>query len=151
VGVQVSGTAQLPVVRLYSEPDLPDADKLSWLLLGRASSNGGAEAAMLQQAALALLSGKGVAPMEGLFKALGLDEVSLGQTASTNLDGTSSTEATVKLGKRISRDFYVAYERSLAGAMGTFYVFYDLSKRFTLRGEAGSQSAVDLIFTTRYD
>ena len=40
---------------------------------------------------------------------------------------------------------------SLAGAMGTFYVFYDLSKRFTLRGESGAQSAVDLIFTTRYD
>ncbi len=151
VGVQVGGTAQLPVVRLYSDPDLPDADKLSWLLLGRASSNAGAEAAMLQQAALALLSGKGARPMDGLYNALGLDEVSLGQTATTNLDGSSSTEATVKLGKRISRDFYVAYERSLAGAMGTFYVFYDLSKRFTLRGESGAQSAVDLIFTTRYD
>jgi translocation and assembly module TamB len=30
-------------------------------------------------------------------------------------------------------------------------VFYDLSRRFTLRGESGEQSAVDLIFTARYD
>jgi translocation and assembly module TamB len=151
VGVEISGTAQLPVLRLFAEPDLPDADKLSWLVLGRASSNGGAETALLQQAALALLSGKGRAPTDALFGALGLDEVSLGQAATTNLDGSSGTEATVKLGKRISRDFYVAYERSLAGTLGTFYVFYDLSRRFTLRGQSGLQNAVDLIFTARYD
>lgn len=151
VGVQISGTAQVPVMRLYSDPDLPDADKLSWLMLGQASSNGGAQTAMLQQAALALLSGKGGAPTEALFSALGLDEVTLGQTAITNVDGSTGTEATVKLGKRISHDFYVAYERSLAGTLGTFYVFYDLSRRFTLRGQSGVQNALDLIFTTRYD
>jgi translocation and assembly module TamB len=75
----------------------------------------------------------------------------LGQTATTNLDGSMGSEATVKLGKRISRDFYVAFERSLSGTLGTFYVFYDLSRRLTLRGESGTQSAVDLIFTTRFD
>jgi translocation and assembly module TamB len=151
VGVEVSGTAQFPVVRLFSEPDLPEAEKLSWLVLGRSSANGGAETALLQQAALALLAGRGVAPTEGIGKAFGLDEVSLGQIATTNLDGTTGSEATVRLGKRISRDFYVAYERGLAGTLGTFYVFYDLSRRFTLRGESGIQNAVDLIFTTRYD
>ena len=35
--------------------------------------------------------------------------------------------------------------------MGTFYVFYDLSRHLTLRAESGAQSAVDLIFTTRFD
>jgi translocation and assembly module TamB len=151
VGVEVRGTAQSPVIRLYSDPDLPEAEKLSWLVLGRSSANGGAETALLQQAALALLAGRGVAPTEGIGKAFGLDEVSLGQIATTNLDGTTGTEATVRLGKRISRDFYVAYERGLAGTLGTFYVFYDLSRRFTLRGESGIQNAVDLIFTTRFD
>jgi len=151
VGVQISGTAQLPVVRLYSDPELPDADKLSWLVLGHAPTAGGAETAMLQQAALALLSGSGKTRTESLISAFGLDEVSLGQAATTNLDGTAGSETTVKLGKRISRDFYVAYERSLAGTLGTLYVFYDLSRRFTLRGESGTQNAVDLIFTTRFD
>ena len=106
---------------------------------------------MLQQAAVALLSSNRRGPGSQITDAIGLDEVSLGQVATTNLDGTSGSEATVKLGKRLSRDFYVAYERSLAGAMGTFYVFYDLSRRFTLRGESGTQNAVDLIFTTRFD
>ena len=55
------------------------------------------------------------------------------------------------VGKRFSRNFYAAYERSLSGAMGTLYVFYDLSRRFTVRAQAGQQSAVDLIFTIPYD
>jgi translocation and assembly module TamB len=139
------------VVRLYSDPDLPDADKLSWLVLGHAPTAGGAETAMLQKAAMALLAGNSKTSGDGLIGAFGLDEVSLGQAATTNLDGSTGSETTVKLGKRISRDFYVAYERSLAGTMGTLYVFYDLSRRFTLRGQSGTQNAVDLIFTTRYD
>ncbi|MCU0943523.1 MAG: translocation/assembly module TamB domain-containing protein, partial [Hydrogenophaga sp.] len=51
VGVQITGTAQAPRVRLYSDPDLPDSEKLAWLVLGRPASGAGAEAAVLQQAA----------------------------------------------------------------------------------------------------
>jgi translocation and assembly module TamB len=150
VGVQISGTALSPVVRLYAEPDLPDADKLAWLVLGRSAANGGAEAAMLQQAALALLGGRGKSLSGSLAQSLGLDELSVHGVAASNADG-STTSAAVTLGKRVSRNFYVAYERSLAGTLGTFYVFYDLSRRFTLRAQTGEQSAVDLIFTLRYD
>ena len=149
VGVQISGTAQSPVVRLYAEPELPDAEKLAWLVLGRSAANGGAEAAVLQQAALALLGSKGQGLSGGLAQALGLDELSMRGGAS-NTDGTAAG-ATVTLGKRVSRDFYVAYERGLTGTLGTFYIFYDLSRRFTLRAQTGEQSAVDLIFTLRYD
>ena len=149
VGVQISGTALSPVVRLYAEPELPDAEKLAWLVLGRSAANGGAEAAVLQQAALALLGSKGQGLSGGLAQALGLDELSM-RAAASNADGTAAG-ATVTLGKRVSRDFYVAYERGLTGTLGTFYIFYDLSRRFTLRAQTGEQSAVDLIFTLRYD
>lgn len=152
VGVQISGTVKLPVVRLYSDPDMADAEKLSWLVLGRASSTSGADYALLQSAALALMAGRGEGPTSGLIKAFGLDEVSLGETNTTNADGSTGTAATtVKVGKRLSRDFYVAYERSIATTLGTFYVFYDLSRRFTLRAESGTTNAIDLIFTTRFD
>jgi translocation and assembly module TamB len=152
VGVQISGTVKLPVVRLYADPDMADLDKLSWLVLGRAPSTNGTDYGLLQSAALALLSGKGDSPTGSLIKNLGLDEVSLGEASTTNADGSTGAAATtVKLGKRISRDFYVAYERSIATTLGTFYVFYDLSRRFTMRAESGTTNAVDLIFTTRFD
>lgn len=149
VGVQITGTALLPSVRLYAQPELPDAEKLSWLVVGRASAAGGAEAALLQQAALALLGSKSGGMSGGLAASLGLDELSF-RGASNNSDGTASGGA-ITLGKRFSRNFYAAYERSISGALGTLFVFYDLSKRFTLRAQAGEQSAVDLIYTVPYD
>ena len=149
VGVQITGTALLPSVRLYAQPELLDAEKLSWLIVGRASASGGAEAALLQQAALALLGSKSGGLSGGLAASLGLDELSF-RGASSNADGTTSGSA-ITLGKRFSRNFYAAYERSISGALGTLYVFYDLSQRFTVRAQAGQQSAVDLIFTIPYD
>lgn len=149
VGVQVNGTALSPVVRLYADPDLPDSEKLAWLVLGRSAANGGGESAMLQQAALALLGGSGPGITTRLAQSLGLDEFSMGSGAN-NAD-RGSTGATVTLGKRLSRDFYVTYESSMAGTLGTLNIFYDLSRSFTLRAQSGQQSAVDLIFTLRFD
>jgi translocation and assembly module TamB len=148
VGVQIGGTAQAPRVRLYAEPELPEPEKLAWLVLGRGAANGGAESAVLQQAALALLGRKGQGLAGNLAGALGLDELSVRGAGST--DG-GAAGATVTVGKRLSRDFYVAYERSLSGALGTLYIFYDLSRRLTLRAQTGEQSAVDLVYTLRYD
>ena len=149
VGVRISGNVLSPVVRLYAEPDLPDAEKLAWLVLGRAPTNGSSEAVMLQQAALALLGSNRTGAAGGLAQAFGFDQLSLGNSASTTSAGTSET--TVTLGKNIARNFYVAYERSLTSAMGSFYIFYELSRRFTLRAQTGEQSTLDLIFTLRYD
>ena len=149
VGVQITGTALIPRIRLYAQPELPDAEKLAWLITGKATTSGGAEAALLQQAALALIGSKTGGSSGGLVSSLGLDELSF-RSGSSNADGTTS-QAAVTLGKRFSRNFYAAYERSVSGALGTLYIFYDLSQRFTVRAQAGQQSAVDLIYTVPYD
>jgi translocation and assembly module TamB len=149
VGVQISGSAQAPRVRLFAEPDMPDSEKLAWLLLGRPASGAGAEAAILQQAAMALLARNGSATDGGLARAFGLDELSV-RGEATNADG-SANAAALTLGKRLSSDFYIAYERSLAGTLGTVSIFYDLSRRLTLRARAGEENAIDLIFTVKYD
>ena len=75
VGVQINGTALAPRVRLYSSPELPDAEKLAWLVLGRSAAAGGAESAVLQQAAIALLGSRG-GMSGGIAQAFGLDEIS---------------------------------------------------------------------------
>ena len=147
VGVQVTGNALLPRVRLYADPDLPEAEKLAWLVLGRSAANGGAEAAVLQQAAMALLGGQDSSG--GIAGRLGLDELSV--SGATDTGSTGASAATLTLGKRISQNFYVTYERSLAGTLGTFSIFYDLSERFTLRARTGEKSAVDLIFKFSYE
>ena len=67
-----------------------------------------------------------------------------------NADG-STRAAALTLGKRISNQLYLSYETGLAGAMGTVSMFYDLSRRVTVRARAGEENAIDLIFTTAYD
>jgi translocation and assembly module TamB len=150
VGVEITGTALLPTVRLYAQPDLPDAEKLSWLVLGRSSAAGGAEAALLQQAAIALLGSKSGAMSGGLAASLGLDELSF-RAPSSSGDTSTAAAGAITLGKRFSRNFYAAYERSLSGTVGTLFMFYELSRRFTVRAQAGEQTAIDLIFTVPYE
>ena len=140
VGVLVSGTALLPNVRLYAQPDLPDTEKLAWLMLGRPAPASGAEAAMLQQAALAVLGGRGGSSLASHF---GLDQLSL--------SGSSSEDATLTLGKRLSDRLYTTYEHSLANALGTLFIYYELSQRWLLRGQAGANAGVDLIYTLSFD
>ena len=65
------GPARAPVFR----PRLPDAEKLAWVVLGRDATAGGAEAAVLQQAALVLLGRRGQSPTGNLASRVGLDEI----------------------------------------------------------------------------
>jgi translocation and assembly module TamB len=147
-GVQINGTAQSPRVRLYSEPALSDAETLSWLVLGRASATSGSESVLMQQAALALLSGLGKGNSGGgLASRFGLDEIGFKGPGS----GGDLRESAVTVGKRLARDFYLTYERSLSGTLGSLFIFYDLTSRLTLRAQAGQQSGIDLIYTVKYD
>ncbi len=140
-GVRVTGTALLPSVRLYSKPELSASQTLAWLLLGRAAPSGGAEAAMLQQAALAALSGR---DGKSMASRVGLDELSLGEGS-----GSGSTSLTV--GKRLSDKIYATYEQTLGSAMGTLFIYYELSRRWLVRGQAGEQAALDVIYRISYD
>jgi len=147
-GVQITGSAQAPRVKLYSEPVLSDVETLSWVVLGRASASSGGESILMQQAALALLGGLGKGGSGGsLASRLGLDEIGFKGPGS----GGELRESAVTLGKRLSKDFYVTYESGLTGVLGTLFIFYDLTQRLTLRGQAGVQSGVDLIYTLKYD
>ena len=145
VGVIVTGTAQAPRVRLFSEPAMSDTDKLSWLLLGRASDGlGRTDLALLQRAAYALLAGESDSP--SLIERIGLDELSVRQN-----DSGDTRETVVSLGKQLSRRWYVGYERSLNAAAGTWQLIYRAAKRFTLRAQSGTENALDLIWTWRWD
>ncbi|MFG6429404.1 translocation/assembly module TamB domain-containing protein [Roseateles sp. LYH14W] len=146
VGVYVGGTALAPRVNLYSVPDMSDTDKLSWLLLGREPDGlGRTDTALLQRAALALLSGEGEGMTGRALRNLGLDEISLSQS-----DG--DTRATiVRLGKQISRRWYVGYERSLNATTGSWQLIYRIAQRFTLRAQSGDDTALDLIWQWKWD
>ena len=145
VGVTITGSAKAPRVRLFSEPDMSDADKLSWLLLGRGSDGlASTDLSLLQGAALALLSGEEESVSDQLLKAIGIDDLSIRQN-----DGAVK-ETVVSLGKQLSRRWYVGYERSLNATEGSWQLIYRIAQRFTLRAQTGLENSVDLIWTWRW-
>lgn len=146
VGVAITGTAQNPRVRLFSEPEMSETDKLSWLVLGRASDGlGRTDLALLQRAAYALLSGESSGP--SVLDRVGLDELSVRQDEG----GSSGRETVVSLGKQLSRRWYVGYERSLNAVAGTWQLVYRAAQRFTFRAQSGVQNSLDLIWSWRWD
>jgi len=126
VGVAVSGTATNPRVRLFSEPELADT-------------------ALLQRAALALLSGEGGGVTDQLTKAIGLDDIGVRQQTDGEV-----RETVISLGKQLSRRWYVGYERGLNATTGNFQLIYRIAQRFTLRAQSGQDSSMDLIWTWRW-
>ncbi|MBV8603595.1 MAG: translocation/assembly module TamB domain-containing protein [Pelomonas sp.] len=145
VGVAVGGTAQSPLVRLYADPDMSDTDKLSWLLLGRASDGlGRTDMALLQRAAVALLSGEGDSPSGKLISRLGLDELSLRQS-----DDATTHDTIVGVGKQLSKAWYVGYERGLNATTGSWQLIYRLAQRLTVRAQTGDDNAIELIWQWR--
>jgi translocation and assembly module TamB len=144
VGVAVTGPAQNPRVRLYSEPDMTDVDKLSWLMLGRPTDGlGGTDVALLQRAALALIQGE---KAQGGTTILGLDTLSVRQTTDGDVHDT-----VVTMGKQLSQRWYVGYERGLNATTGTWQLIYRIAQRFTVRAQSGDDNSLDMIWTWRWN
>ncbi|MBB1160712.1 translocation/assembly module TamB domain-containing protein [Aquariibacter albus] len=146
VGVRVGGSAQAPRVKLFSDPELPDTDKLALLVTGRRyDSLAGSETLLLQRAAVALLSGEGGSEFN-LARSLRLDEFAVRQ------DETGTVRDTVvTVGKQLSERLYLGYERGLAAAAGRLQLIYRVAQRFTLRAQGGTDSALDLIWAWNWN
>lgn len=145
-GVAVSGTAQAPSVRLVSNPSVADSEKLSWLVLGHAIEDSkGNEFNALQAAAGALLAaGESVTLQQSIAHAAGLEEISL--------KGTGGLESTVlTLGKRLSSRAYLSFEQGLSGADSLVKINYTLTKRLSVRVQAGVTPALDLFYSFSFD
>jgi translocation and assembly module TamB len=146
VGVAVTGTVLVPRVRLFSDPDMSDADKLSWLLRGRASEGpGSGDTALLQAAAMALISGDEPNAMDQFFNVFGLDDLSVRQSDS------ASGGAIVSVGKQLSRNWYVGYERGLNATTGNWQLIYRIAQRFTVRAQSGESNSIELIWSWRWN
>jgi translocation and assembly module TamB len=147
-GVQVRGTVQRPVVTLYSDPAMPDTEKLSWLVLGHGLEGGSQqEFALMQIAAGALLSqAESVSVQAQLAEALRID--SFGVRGG---EGEDFATTVVSVGKRLSSRVTLSYEQSLDGLNQVVKVLYQLSPHVRFETQTGQQSSFDVFYTRDYD
>lgn len=146
-GVSIVGTAQSPRVSLVSEPQVPDAEKLSWLVLGQGlSTTSGAQLGMLQDAAGSLLTQGAAAGVQSqIASTLGLDAITVSRSQDT------LQQRIVTLGKRVSSRLYVSYQQGLEVASSVVLLRYTLSPRVTVEAETGTRSVFSLFYNFSFD
>ena len=142
-GVEVTGTVRHPLVRLVSTPDVPDAEKLSWIVLGRVPDTSGVDSSLLLAAAGSILGGQSSSQ---LGKTLGIDQFSLSQ--QTGEDSQQVQKLTV--GKQLSSRARISYEQSLNVAGSVTIFSYTLTPRITIVTRTGTEDALDIFYTFRF-
>jgi translocation and assembly module TamB len=167
-GVEVTGTAKRPLVRLVSDPEVPDAEKLSWLVLGHGpDKQGGKDASVLLAAAQTILGGQDGGPLKAVQRSLGIDEFGISNVA--RLDGSGQladqsyrqhgwlsapvtrpparSSASASGWRRMS---LLSYDHSLSATSSVVKLTVDLSRNFSLVGRAGSDTGLDLLWNYRF-
>jgi len=140
-GVRVLGTAQSPIAELYSQPSMPQADMLSYLLLGRPVANAsGSEGEMLFKAASSVGLKGGNQLAQSIGNTFGLDEVSVG-------GGDDLDSAALTIGKYLSPRVYVNYSVGLLDAANRFQMRYNLTKHLSVQTETGTATGGDILYT----
>lgn len=147
-GVQVTGTALHPVIKLLSTPEVPDVEKLSWIILGRAPSITGTDSAMLLSAAGSILGGGSGGITGHLKQALGVDELSLrqGELSSATTESPISSQI-ITVGKRLSQQAFISYSQGVTAAAGVTKLTYALTPRINIVTQAGADNAIDVFYT----
>ncbi|MEP6655932.1 MAG: translocation/assembly module TamB domain-containing protein [Betaproteobacteria bacterium] len=153
-GVEITGSARLPQIRLTSNPPLPEGEKLSWLVLGQGlERTSGTETAALQAAAATLFSRNGPSFGTSLAQSIGLDDLSVrgasgGGSGGSGGSGTGSglDRQVVAFSKRLSDRLYVIFEAGLSAANNVLRIEYTLTKAVSLRAQAGTVSSLGIHF-----
>lgn len=153
-GVEVTGTALHPAVKLVSTPAVPDVEKLSWIVLGRAPNTTGTDSSLLLSAAGSIL-GSGSGGVTGQLKqTLGVDELSLRQDETANPPASANSplgSQIVTVGKRLSQRAFISYAQGITAVAGVTKLTYLLTPRVNIVTQAGMDNAIDVFYTFSFD
>jgi translocation and assembly module TamB len=131
VGLQITGTAQRPVLTVFSNPVMDQSDALSYLITGKplsqVSSSG--ESNMVNAAAQALGSATGNLLAKSIGSKLGIEDI--GVSSSDALNGSSA----FTVGKYLSPRLYLSYGIGLFEPGQVITLRYRLSRRWSFEAQ----------------
>lgn len=169
-GVTVGGYLQAPVVKLYSEPPLPEVDILAYMVLGHPLGSSGEQAGLVATAASSLFSfGKSDSLQEQIKDRLGLSTLGL-ETVDTSGTGTmgykeipvvpsgaepakqaAPGESVFTVGKYLTPKIFISYGRSLLSGENVFRLRYDIYRRWQIETQSGTESGADLYYKLEFN
>jgi translocation and assembly module TamB len=130
VGLLVSGTAQRPILTVFSNPVMEQSDALSYLITGKPLSEvKGGEGSMVSAAAQALGSAGGDLLAKRIGSKLGVDDI--GVSSNEALGGNSA----FTVGKYLSPRLYLSYGVGLFEPGQVITLRYKLSYRWNFEAQ----------------
>ncbi|MCX5813544.1 MAG: translocation/assembly module TamB domain-containing protein [Proteobacteria bacterium] len=172
-GVIITGTPRAPLVKLYSEPAMPDMDILSYIVLGKpmdVATDSNQTGLLLQAAGTMLAKDQSASLQSQLMKFAGIDTFDVqstgGKTSSSQVSsiqprgiagqtvgaGSGSVSSSiVTVGKYLSPELYVAFGRSLFTNDFIVTTRYSFLKHWEVEGSRkGTDSGVDLFYKIEF-
>lgn len=141
VGVKVSGPATQPKIDLYSEPQMAQAEVLSYLLRGKSTSASGATSN--DEAMKGVLLGAGLSQANGVVGDLG-DNIGL---HDLSLDSSGSgTETKVNISGYLLPGLQLQYGVGVFSSISEVKLKLELMPRLYLQALSGLNQALDLIY-----
>lgn len=147
VGLRIDGSLQDPNTALFSEPQLPEDEILSYLVLGRQLQFGDGntdDTQLLANAALFMGISNGRVLSKTVARSLGIDDFAL------SASGTGE-DTQVMLSGRLNNRLLVRYGVGVFNSVNTLFLRYDLAEKLYLETTQGLEKAVDLFYSFEFD
>jgi len=147
-GVIAAGNIRSPIIKLYSQPPMPDTDILSYIVLGSPLSKvrDQDESSLLMKAAGALVSaGESVVLRNQLSSQLGID------TLDIEAGSSDVSRSLVTIGKYLDPKLYVGLGGSLFTRTYQVILRYSLTKNLEVETRAGTESSGNIYFKIEFE
>ena len=144
VGINVSGNANTPNVKIFSRPEMNQSEALSYLLRGRGldQTNGSSDMATQLLLGVGLMQTNSV--LGSMGEVMGLEEMSLDSKGEG--DDTS-----VEVSAYILPKVQVAYGYGIYNAVSEFRIRYEMFPRFYIEALSSIEQAVDAVYKFDFD
>jgi translocation and assembly module TamB len=143
IEIDITGSARAPKIALTSSPVLPQDEAMAMLLFGKPSSTLSPVEILGAAQALAELTG-GTPPAGGFFgrlrQNLGLDQLSVNSSSSTNANGTSSSTTALQAGRYVAPGVHVGVEQGATSDSGRGMVEIEVFKNTKIQAAVGANS-----------
>ncbi|WP_332309488.1 translocation/assembly module TamB domain-containing protein [Bisbaumannia pacifica] len=138
-GLRVTGLADEPELRIFSEPAMDEARALSYLLRGRAPDESDADGALTSALVGLTLSRTGGAVGQ-VGQAFGIEDLRL-ETAG------AGEESQVVVAGQLTEDLRVSYGVGIFSPIAELTLRYTLWRNLYVQAVSGAAQAVDLVYT----
>lgn len=144
-GIRVTGPADRPQITLFSEPAMPQANTLSYLLVGRdLDSESGSAANAVTTSLIGMSIASSGSFIGEIGEAFGVSDLTLDTAGS----GDSSQ---VTVSGYLNRDLQIKYGIGIFEPIGIFTLRYRLMQSLYLEAVSGLDNAVDLLYRFEFD